>query len=40
MWLNGEEVSIWDNERLKNCIEYRKTSEIILIESHKLIFAK
>lgn len=25
MWLNGAEVSIWDNDRLKNCIEYRKS---------------
>ncbi|XP_031628052.1 diphosphomevalonate decarboxylase [Contarinia nasturtii] len=24
MWLNGTEVTIWDNDRLKNCIEYLK----------------
>lgn len=24
MWLNDEEVTIWDNARLKNCIEHCK----------------
>lgn len=24
MWLNGVEVGIWENDRLKNCIEYCK----------------
>lgn len=34
MWLNGTEVSIWDNERLKNCIEYCKC---YIFKTHKHI---
>lgn len=39
MWLNGAEVSIWENERLKHCIEHCKYKRNIIFLSFVVTFS-